>query len=336
MIFIGALEKPFMPIDKQILQLKNDRNLLFQSEETAKLHLTRYGYYEIVNGYKDHFMKDEHDDNAGFIDGITFEHIYALFNFDKSLREQVMSALENFESNLRQVVAYTVAEQISDDQNLYLKRYRYNVGKKYQNRWKKYVYPIDNLLKVLTNITFAKTEPYKHYREEHHNIPPWIIVKRLSFGNLIWWVRLLKRQEKDLVISRMLGISTQVIQAVPEVRTMFGTLLTLYLNYRNVAAHGGRIYNHKSTKYELPYNSFLHPTLKISKADYRVGKGHSRFGILLKTLQLFENKDPHMSLEIGTHIYLNQYLQLFPKDKDYIYKKMEITDSDFTIPIVSN
>ncbi|WP_283596337.1 Abi family protein [Ligilactobacillus aviarius] len=317
------LDKPFMPIDEQINQLKNDRRLLFQSEELAKKELIRYGYYEIINGYKEHFMVDESDDSKGFKDNVTFDHIFALFNLDTQLRKEVMACLELFEANLRQVLSYTVAEQISDNQDGYLKRYHYNTGRKFYNkRKKKYCYPIDSLLNKLKRTTKSNNEPFKHYRDEHDNIPPWIIVKDISFGNLIWWFRLLKRNEKHLVISRMMNLPLEFIDN--DISRMVGSILDIYLNYRNTAAHGGRIYNHKSSKHKLPYIEILHKQLNVNPAMYRQGYGQSRFGTLLKTLSLFENQEPYLQLCSGVKIVISRYLKLYPQDKKYLIKKMEL------------
>ena len=76
-------------------------------------NLERYGYYEIINGYKDNFMIDPSDDKKGFKDNVSFDHIYQLFNVDQQLRAGTIEALEYFEANLRQVVAYTVSKNIS-------------------------------------------------------------------------------------------------------------------------------------------------------------------------------------------------------------------------------
>ncbi|MDD7045341.1 MAG: hypothetical protein SOU08_03135 [Anaerococcus sp.] len=53
--------RDFKTIDEQIKILK-DRKLIFINEETAKLNLMRYGYYEIINGYKDFMLKSKNPD----------------------------------------------------------------------------------------------------------------------------------------------------------------------------------------------------------------------------------------------------------------------------------
>ena len=329
-------DKPFNSIEQQINKLKNQRGLLFQNEQWASHLLLNYGYYEIINGYKYHFMKDKANDDAGFIEGTTFEHIYQLFNFDRFLRSQVMSALETFELSLRQSIAYTVSECISDKQDEYLSRRRYRTGRRqYIHSAHRELYPIDHLLNILNGITHANSEPFKHYREDHGNVPPWIIVKKLNFGSLIWWFRLLKSNEKNLVVARMLGQDVNLVEQTPMLKSAMSNLLSLYLDYRNTAAHGGRIYNHFSTDHELQYNALLHGILGVTSEDYRQGKGRSHLGVVLKSLQLFDNKDPYSELKIGINVYLKNYLKLYPQDKEYLLNTMELTDNDINLNTVN-
>lgn len=316
-----------MEIGNQIKQLRDERGLLFNSEEHARDMLTRYGYYEIINGYKDHFMNDSKDDTKGFKTGTTFEHIFSLFELDRHLRESVMNSLELFEANFRQVLAYTIAEKISDDQKTYINRKQYRTGDKYYDRQlHKEIYPVDKLIYTMNAIVNANTDPYKHYREHHGNVPPWILVKKLSFGNLIWWFKLLDSKYSDPIIAKMMNFPEPFISTLPELREVFGSMLTLYLDYRNTAAHGGRIYNHKTKKHALPYLTLLHKNaLKISEADYRRGMGQSQLGIILKTLVMLDNKDPVDELAGSIAYRCREYLKQFPDDEEYLLTKMELT-----------
>ena len=49
--------KEFKTVNEQIELLKS-RNLTILDEEKARENLMLYGYYEIVNGYKDVLLKD--------------------------------------------------------------------------------------------------------------------------------------------------------------------------------------------------------------------------------------------------------------------------------------
>lgn len=60
------LDKNFTTFEEQINILKN-RNLKFTSEESALTALKRYGYYNIINGYKDPYV-DIIDDKEHYKD----------------------------------------------------------------------------------------------------------------------------------------------------------------------------------------------------------------------------------------------------------------------------
>lgn len=75
------IDKPFKTVKEQIEILKL-RNLLFHDEEAASKSLHRYGYYEIINGYKDNFMIDSTNDDEGFNPNVSFDQIYQLFVVD--------------------------------------------------------------------------------------------------------------------------------------------------------------------------------------------------------------------------------------------------------------
>ena len=322
----NRIDKPFKTIDQQISILQS-RNLLFHNKETAAKNLERYGYYEIINGYKDNFMIDPSDDKKGFKDNVSFDHIYQLFNVDQQLRAGTIEALEYFEANLRQVVAYTVSKNISCDQNIYINRRNYSHGRRFRHP-NEYQYPVDKLMHTLRKITERNDQPFKHYRNDNGNVPPWIVVKRLSLGNLIWWTKLLKNTEKAEVISKMCGLPIEIVQNNEELREIFGDFLSLLLDYRNTAAHGGRIYNHYSEKHKLPYRGSLYSRyFKVTQEEYSLGKGQSRLGVLLKGLNLFENKEAYITLLVNIELALKDYLKLYPQDKQYLLQTMEIDES---------
>ncbi|WP_225352223.1 Abi family protein [Limosilactobacillus equigenerosi] len=105
--------------------------------------------------------------------------------------------------------------------------------------------------KKLNKTYNSKANPIKYYREKYGNVPPWIIVKGLTFGESIYWYKLSKPNIRVKIISRMFGLNPEIIDAADKdlkIKQLFGDLLSLYLTYRNQCAHGGRIYNHRSKK----------------------------------------------------------------------------------------
>lgn len=329
------IDKPFKSIDEQISILKNDRNLLIRDLEAAKSHLIRYGYYEIINGYKDHFLIDPTDDNKGYKNDADFEHIYSLFLLDNSFRTIILSGLEEFESTFKQSLAYAISLKISENQHNYLAISHYNRGKTYHFR--RHGRLIDtndrnNLLHKLNKVIDSDIEPFKHYREEHGNVPPWIIVKGLSFGQTIYLFSLSKPEVRNYVIARMLKMITDeslvnTLEADFKIKQGFGDLLDLYLDYRNLTAYGGRVYNHQSRKHALRPNSKLiyrEPIISKKPSNRHNLKYRSSVGVLIQSLKLFSNSDPYNHIKAGVLQLLGTHCRAYPQDMDFLKSTMEL------------
>lgn len=322
-------DKPFTSIDNQ-LNILDDRKLIIANRESAYITLQRYGYYELINGYKDPFLKDK-DNSDDFKDGITFERIASLQDMDRNIRFAVANSLEIFEENFRQAIAYVIASDISDEHSIYLKREKYNSGKKFSKHISHgrviTVWPIDETLYVLNKLVNSDKEPIHHYRENHGNVPPWILLKEATFGNLIWIFNLLKKKQKSEVIAILLGIDVTLIDEILvkyHIKRGFKELLLLMLNYRNTASHGGRVYNHYSKKYSLSYNEYFHKKMNVSQGDYRLKKGRSRIGVLCKVLELFDDANASRNLIVSVEFYLEKYLKLYSDDEAFLLEEMEI------------
>lgn len=324
-------DKPFKTIDEQMALLAS-RNLVFENKDTVRSALSRYGYYEIINGYKDKFLVNSHDDNEGFMPNITFEHIYALYKLDKNIRGTVKNSLEDFELSFKQVLAYTIAEEYSDDDSIYTNPDLYNVGESHTKHGRTET-DRDRLLRKLYYITkISEYEPYKHYREEHGNVPPWIAVKNLTFGQSIFLYKLSKQTVRDKVLSRIFTINLQLIHIADDdihVRQAFGDLLSLALFYRNHASHGDRVYNQRSNQFGLRYSKYFYPNyIKESESDFNKNLGRSSIGTLICCLGSMSNSDCYYSLLSWLTVHINEYLKVYPLDRNFLIASMELNLTD--------
>lgn len=121
-------DKPFKSVHEQI-EILESRNLVFLDKENAKKILYRYGYYEIINGYKDFLLENDTDSEEDvYSDDSTFEHIYALFSLDKEIRNSVLTATLEIECSLRSALAYVISETYGHKENDYLVRTNYKSG----------------------------------------------------------------------------------------------------------------------------------------------------------------------------------------------------------------
>lgn len=320
-------DKPFKTIDEQI-QLLKKRKLVFLNEETAKNALSRYGYYEIINGYKDPFLIEKGNDEKGFRDGTTFEHIYALYTLDKDISRDLLRALEDFEQTFKQSVAYIVSAEISELNTRYCATSHFNTGKTYgTDRHGKLRCDRKNLLRNFKKLIISNKEPFHHYVIHHGNIPPWIIVKGLTFGQILYWYRLSKPKIRHDIIFRLIGIDPLLIGDSPrnQFYQLYGDIFALYLSYRNLTAHGGRVYNHRSKKYRMRKNAILYNSerIQLTNKEFNEGKYRSSIGLVIYTLKLFDNDSPAKLAYVWILAELKNYLKKYPEDKDYLIEAME-------------
>lgn len=297
--------KPFTNIDEQIELLKS-RNLTFLNESLARQSLTNYGYYEIVNGYK-YFTIELDSEEEIYKDGETFEHMLALYELDKDIRKGIIEATMEIELSLRTAIGYVVAKDIGVEKEQYLDRRNYNQGKK-----NKRGYEIDQLIHKLNKIYDDNSEPYKHYRETHGHIPPWILLKGTTLGNLVTMCKLLKPAQKEQVISTCLTIPKEFI--TEEVKATFSEILYLVLAFRNRSAHSGRLFNYHSEKYSISCREFFHKRMGISEAGYRKGAGKNDLYTLFNSLTWFKNEDAAFHAEFALFYSLKEHLKKFPDD----------------------
>ncbi|QHS03550.1 Abi family protein [Pediococcus acidilactici] len=320
-------EKPFKTIDEQIGILK-ERGLLFLNESAARDTLTTFGYYEIINGYKYSFLIDPKDDTKGFKPNTTFEHIFALFELDRKLRIYVLDAMERFEQSFKQALAYVIAGEISEKSSHYLAVSHYNTGKARRGRFRnEREFLLFKCNKVLKN----ENDPYKYYHDKYGNIPPWILVKGLQFGNAIALFKLSKPTIRNKVICRMTNIDYDLLDSIDEdfsVRQSFNDLLALFLNYRNIAAHGGRIYSHRTKKYKVRNSSFIYRKNFFIQLDENSNKDfNSSLGLITRALELFRDKNNYSELLTYTQVTLEQYLKKYPDDKDFLLRETQLKDT---------
>lgn len=309
-------DKNFTTFEEQIKILK-DRNLRFGSEETALTMLRRYGYYNIINGYKDPYIEII-DGKEFYKDGVTFEQIYSLYTLDRQIRNELMAAMLEVEDTLRTAVAHVLGEVFTADQNLYLDRKNFRLGKKRGN-----TYQLDDILNKFNKIINDDMNPIKYYRETYGNIPPWILMKGASFGNLVNFVKLQKGDLKDKIISLIYNKSLKDIKMNTNIKTLFMDTLFVCLDYRNRAAHGGRTYNFK-TKAKFRYIPLLHNRMNISQADYRSGKGVTDLITLTTALAFFDNKKAHYKLKASMDYFSKEHCDIYPNDLDYLRKYISI------------
>ncbi|WBX35873.1 Abi family protein [Mycoplasma capricolum] len=122
--------KEFKTFEEQIEILKS-RGLIISNEQKTIEILKQENYYNIVNGYKDLFLKKSLDNNQDiFIENTNFDELYSLFLFDRELRSILLKYILIFERDFKTTIAYNFSRKYNKnnriDSYLYPENYKDN------------------------------------------------------------------------------------------------------------------------------------------------------------------------------------------------------------------
>lgn len=282
----------YTTVEQQLNKLKAQK-LTILDEEYAKSALLTYGYYNIINGYRDPYITRSYDKKL-YNPGVTFEQIFALFSLDHRIRDAIMLSMIDFEEHLRAVVSNIIGKDFGIDHKKYLNKNNYrdkSVNDSYFSR--------NKILNTLHDLAEkSKKEPLQYYRKKYETIPPWILLKGTYFGTLVNYIRLFKKAQRDQLTKALYGDAI-TSENIDTYKDFLSDTLFLCLEYRNLTAHGGRVYNHI-------------PKKKIRMLE----KSNKHVGIvqLLFALGRFQYHQPFERLSKAINSSLNEYCHSYPND----------------------
>ena len=221
--------KVFKNLDEQVLLLR-DKGLVINNEKYAKEVLLRENYF-FLHGYRYPFLRSL--DNKKYIPGTTFEELYSLFLFDRTIRNIIFKNMLIIENNLKSILSYQLSKNYGYKEKDYLNPYNFN----YTQEKKKQVNDLISKMKRQINTNAKQHSATKHYLQNYGYIPLWVLIKVLSFGIVSELFSILKKEEQyDIVEFYNLDINT------------FSNYLVILSNYRNLCAHEDIIYDNRTNK----------------------------------------------------------------------------------------
>lgn len=236
-------DKPFKTYDEQIDILSNKYGLEIKNRKFAVTAIQSLTYYDLINGYKEIFMKDDR-----FLPDTSIEYIYSLYIIDKHIQSLLFEYSTIVENAFKSKLAYVIAENFGVCEHDYLDPENY-----FKSNNKIY---FSNVQEACFNIFSGKNpipQPTKHYCTYHNHIPPWILFKNLSFSKSINLFQLLKPNEKYQLV-KLLVPSDKV--SYTDSVTFIINSLNIIRSYRNKIAH-----NLKFLTYKSPTNSISPKTI---------------------------------------------------------------------------
>lgn len=219
-------DKPFKTFEQMIDYLQEFHELRILDPSWASNMLKVVQYYDLINGYKEVFMHNDKFDSS-----ICFEYLYLFHAFDQNLQNILFEFSVVVENYFKNNLAYVLAKDFGVYESEYLSPIHYltSKGNIYYQRDVR-----NKITSILENPDINKIpEPTRHYKLNHNHVPPWILMKNISFSNSINLYRLLKSPQKENLANLFVTCDIPVQEKIQLVYYS----LTLIRKYRNVIAH---------------------------------------------------------------------------------------------------
>lgn len=268
---IDSRTKKFRNLDEQISILRH-KGLIIDDEEVVKDILFRENYY-FISGYRHLFMIGNTDKR--FINGTNFNELYAMFNFDRNIRNVFIKYLLIIENNMKSIFSYELSKKYGYREKDYLKASNFTEDSARKRQVDDLIYKMKRQIRI----NGLKHLATRHYLSNFGYIPLWVLVKVLSFGLISELYTILKNDDQ-------LAISSYYNLDVVTLKTYFHVLA----NYRNLCAHEDIVYNYR-TERPIP-DSHYHYKLDIpmTNGEYIYGK-NDLFSLIIILKKLLANEE---------------------------------------------
>ena len=217
--------------------------------------IEKYTYYGIVNSYKANFKDKDNNYKAN----VSFDEIYALYEFDKNLRYIMLKYALEIELVIKSLIANALCNKYGLQNYLDINNLDNNANNKVKE---KIIDKINDEIKRNYKVHSAIT----HYMDKYNYIPPFILVKVLSFGVISSLYGLLEQSDRQQ-ISKYFKISDKLLKQI----------LKNLTSIRNICAHNERLFCFRD-KYTINF--------KLIDKNYRSKDNTTNLYMMINILKL--------------------------------------------------
>ena len=240
------------------IQKQISRGLQITNDTHTKQIIESENYYNLFNGYKAPFLdKDYTGEDERYLLGTRFEEIYALYLFDRELRNIFIRYILEIENNVKSVLAHDFSKKYGHDNYLKVSNFETEVR---QGEKRTRVQKIGEVSDLIANLQHEiarqlskNNSMISHYMLEYGDVPLWVLVNTLTLGTISTFYSLLKQQDQN-DIGRFFRLKPDELAGILRVMSIF----------RNACAPDERLYNLKSMNRNMRPNNIA--TLCIHRA----------------------------------------------------------------------
>lgn len=288
--------KDFKTYEEQISILKL-RGIVIDDEEKTIEILSECNYYNLINGYKELFIKRTHnieDENENinieeYKKNVNFIEIYSLYKFDSEIKRIFLNKILKVENILRSLIAYHFSKIHGNDNYLKFDSFdnlrNVNAPEKTVKDRAIYIHALISSINQTLAKSILKKDYISHYITKYGFVPLWVLVNILTFGTLSKFYDLMYQPER-VEISKYFNVKENELSQY----------IKLMASYRNLCAHDERLYNTKlGTTYSIS-DTIYHEQLHIPKKNGRYAYGKNDLFALMITLKTLLSREEFLNL----------------------------------------
>lgn len=213
--------------NEELIEYLLSKGVNISDKENALQKIEKYTYYSIINTYKSIF-KNKY---GNYLNNVSFNEIYALFEFDKRLKDIILKYCLEIETVIKSLMANQISKIYGLKDYLNISNWDTGINEKIKTNL---INKIKNEIEKEYNTHTAVT----HYIDKYGFVPPFVLVKILTFGVTSSYYGLLRQSDRQ-AIAKYFKISEKLLKQILK------NLTTI----RNIAAHSDRLYNYTSKFY---------------------------------------------------------------------------------------
>lgn len=241
--------------NEELIKYLISKNVIVNNERDAINKIEKYTYYSVINSYKNNFK----DSNNNYLPNVTFDEIFALYEFDKNLKYIILKYALEIETVIKSLMANQISKVYGLKDYLNIN----NLDDKVPLQIKEnIVNRINDEIDHNYNVHSAVT----HYKDTYGYIPPFVLIKILTFGVASSYYGLLKQTDRQ-AIAKYFKISDKLLKQI----------LKNLTSIRNIAAHSDRLFCFRD-KYTLSF--------KTIDKNYIVNGNSTNLYMMLMALKL--------------------------------------------------
>ena len=263
--------KVFRTIDEQI-QILQKKGLIIEDIDFVRDILIRENYF-FLSGYRHLFMNESR--NKSYLLGTNFRELYAVFNFDRHIRNIAFKNLLIVENNMKSIFSYQLSKEYGYRESDYLRLSSFTSD---HNKYRQ----INDLIKKMKRqirVNGSQHSATSHYLNNYGYVPMWIVVKVLSFGIVSELFSVMKKSDQE-AIAEIYNVSVENL----------AIYMPILANFRNLCAHEDILFNHRTqraiedTKYHYALN------IPVDDNGYVYGK-NDVFTLIIILKQLLREEE---------------------------------------------